>query len=376
MNVLFVTHYSDLYGANRSLLNLIIDLKERYNINPFVLIPAKGEIEKELEIRGIPYIYSPYISWLSINGNFKFVKAGIKYIINLCCYYLAFYRIKKMSLDLIHTNSSATDIGDFLNVRMKTKHVWHVREFGEEDYNLTFSYGKKYVKKRFERADKIIFISKAVANKYQNFIKSDNKIIVYNGINIEACEKKINFGDKIRFCIVGLIRSSKGQWDVVKAGKLLLDKGIENFEIHIIGSGDATTYLSELENYVSKNDMERQVRFWGYRNDVMSILDKMDVGIMASNMEAFGRTTVEFMAKKMPVIGSASGGTLEIISNGIDGFFYEPENIDDLAGKMRMFIEDRKMLAAMGENAYDKSLQFSRKVNTDNIFKVYSEIVK
>lgn len=38
INVLFVTHYRELYGANNSLLQLILELKEK-GIIPTVLLP-------------------------------------------------------------------------------------------------------------------------------------------------------------------------------------------------------------------------------------------------------------------------------------------------------------------------------------------------
>ena len=50
MRVLFITHYTDLYGANRSLLNLIDGLKQ-FKVKSFVLCPSEGEIPRALEKR-------------------------------------------------------------------------------------------------------------------------------------------------------------------------------------------------------------------------------------------------------------------------------------------------------------------------------------
>ena len=49
MNVVFITHYSALYGANRSLLNLIDGLKE-YNVESFVLCPSEGKISCKVQV--------------------------------------------------------------------------------------------------------------------------------------------------------------------------------------------------------------------------------------------------------------------------------------------------------------------------------------
>jgi 3'-phosphoadenosine 5'-phosphosulfate sulfotransferase len=52
MNVLFVTHYSSLYGANRSLLALIDGLDKEF-IKPYVVLLLSGELEEALKRKNI-----------------------------------------------------------------------------------------------------------------------------------------------------------------------------------------------------------------------------------------------------------------------------------------------------------------------------------
>ena len=49
MTVLFITHYSGFYGANRSLIQLMIELRRMYDVSPIVLIPSKGRFVEHLE---------------------------------------------------------------------------------------------------------------------------------------------------------------------------------------------------------------------------------------------------------------------------------------------------------------------------------------
>lgn len=49
MKILYITHYSKLYGANKSMLYLIKDMIKRYNVTPIVLCPNEGELTEELK---------------------------------------------------------------------------------------------------------------------------------------------------------------------------------------------------------------------------------------------------------------------------------------------------------------------------------------
>lgn len=64
IKVAFLTHYTRLYGANRSLLNLIDGLSE-YGISSYVISPSEGDITEALRVRGIPVEILPIELWVS-----------------------------------------------------------------------------------------------------------------------------------------------------------------------------------------------------------------------------------------------------------------------------------------------------------------------
>ena len=55
MKVLFVTHYSELYGANLSMCNVAETLKNKYNVEVVVLCLSenKNDLKQYLDILGI-----------------------------------------------------------------------------------------------------------------------------------------------------------------------------------------------------------------------------------------------------------------------------------------------------------------------------------
>ena len=62
---------------------------------------------------------------------------------------------------------------------------------------------------------------------------------------------------------------------------------------------------------------------------------------MLSKNEAFGRVTVEYMLQNLAVIASDAGANSEIIENGVSGLLYRLGDVDDLARKMIMYLEDK-----------------------------------
>ena len=60
---------------------------------------------------------------------------------------------------------------------------------------------------------------------------------------------------------------------------------------------------------------------------------------------------IESMARSTPVIGSKNSGTEEVIKDNINGYLVDPENIDDIAAKIKTAFSDKKKLKTMGDSA-------------------------
>ena len=54
MRVAHLTHYAELYGANRSLLDLVLELRQRGEVEPHVLMPREGPLSERLRKEGVP----------------------------------------------------------------------------------------------------------------------------------------------------------------------------------------------------------------------------------------------------------------------------------------------------------------------------------
>ena len=379
MRILFVTYCRAMLGANRSLVQLMIDLRERYDVEPYVLMPAveDGSLHEELERLKIPYFIHPMKAWV-VSENVKFQRLrGIKtYIVNRNYLKEITNRIGDKRFDLIYSNNSTIQIGADLAKRMKLPHIWHVREYGKADYHIIFSYAPKAVKAKFDAAAAVIAVSKGIESYIKKSISPSAKTIcIYNGIySRKPLRKDWNEDQKLNFCYVGALQDGKNQLELLKAVDALLREKITDFHVTLVGEGG--DYERELKEYCNRNTLDSYVTFAGYCCNAMELLDGMDVGVICSQNEAFGRVTVEYMLSSMPVIGANGSGTGEIIQHDKNGYLYQGGEVDQLAGYMKKMIMDRDVVKEKGQNAYIYAQEnFTSERTAEQVYQVIKQSV-
>jgi glycosyltransferase involved in cell wall biosynthesis len=377
--VLFVTHYSGMYGANKSMLALIVILRNDFNINPIVLLRHNGPICNEFDRLKIQYKISHFYWWVNDNAGFyQFVLNLRKQFLNIFTVRSITNEIQNFGIQLVYSNSITLNVGSLLARQLGVPHVWHIRE-GLESYGFKFSLGESLSRSFFKKgADKYILISNYLYKSYENYIPVELTRMIYNGITIHHLEREINapIEGVFNLCVVGLVAEQKNQMDALIALKILVDKGYKNIRLHIIGE-HTLTYSEHILAYIKESDLDNYVELWGHRDDVINILKNMNLGLMTSHGEAFGRVTIEYMLKRIPVIASDSGANSEIIINKFNGLFYELFNTQDLAEKIEYFLNNPNQLDLIGSSAQKyASENFSAEQNAQKVYEVFSEIME
>jgi glycosyltransferase involved in cell wall biosynthesis len=76
-----------------------------------------------------------------------------------------------------------------------------------------------------------------------------------------------------------------------------------------------------------------------------------------------------------PVLGARSGGTVEQIKDGFNGFLYEPRNHQELAAKIRYLYENPQEAQQMGQNAFQWAIRtFTRDSYQEKIAKILARL--
>ena len=108
----------------------------------------------------------------------------------------------------------------------------------------------------------------------------------------------------------------------------------------------------------------------GYSNNIN--IQNYDIGIICSKSEGFGRVTVEYMMNELPVIGTNTGATPEIILDGETGFLFELDDYEMLASKIKILLEDidlRKKMGIAGRKRAEN--EFNESKMTQQIYEIW-----
>lgn len=114
---------------------------------------------------------------------------------------------------------------------------------------------------------------------------------------------------------------------------------------------DNLGYLARLRQLVADLGLQDHVIFAGERDDAPTVLKASDALLVPSWEEPFGRSVIEAMAMRVPVIATNVGGPCEIIDSGIDGVLLPPRDPQGWAAAIERMIAEpswREQLSAEG----------------------------
>lgn len=366
-------------GAFISMVNLINILRNKYQLNVFVVLPEEGNGVELLEEFNIPFVIIKSFHWIIPVQNKDSIILKIKNFIKKFINKFAIYKISKLiqeyDIDLVHINTSYSYVGAVSSINNNVPFLWHLREFLEEsmDYCIWDKNGYELI----NQSTKIIPISDSLKRKYETIFDSEKLIRIYNGIDDKKFykpNKKIFEQDKLIFLIVGVVEYHKGQLDLAKACSKLYLNGFHNFEIWFVGGGNDLDIKNNILEIFDSSKMDNY-KFFGFKKNVEEYYKKADISFTCSEFEAFGRTTVEAMLSGNLVIGSDSAGTKELIGDD-RGILFKLHDSDDLYDKIKFAIDNPdlvKHIAQKGREYMYKNMTAEK--NADNIFQLYSKVL-
>jgi glycosyltransferase involved in cell wall biosynthesis len=92
------------------------------------------------------------------------------------------------------------------------------------------------------------------------------------------------------------------------------------------------------------------VRLIGHRSDIDTIIASLDILLMPSPNETFGRVLIEAMASGVAIVASAGGGVPNIINNAENGLLVPPLNAEGMAKAIASYHKDPEMRRRLAHN--------------------------
>lgn len=381
MRLLTITSGAGCTGATISLLVLLKGLNSR-GVKIMVIVPENGYLCEELIKANIPFQVIPYR--FSIWPSFLSLKEGIFSSLSFINSRKINHRAtKKIAAiielfrpDIIHTNTSVINIGYILSRKYNIPHVWHIREYGDKDFDFNSYPSKALLRHRLSYHSHAIAITNDLARYYK--LEKSGKVI-YNGIQskddvyFDSCKRKT-------FLFVGRVTKSKGATDVVDAF-IKFSCFDDKYTLDLIGHY-GKRYRNRLMAKVKGTPAEGRVNFLGHRDDVINQMKTAKALIVPSFHEGFGRITAEAMFNGCLVIGRNTAGTKEQFDNGlriagreIGVRFTDVNSLADAIGYVSKLSDcEYSEMALMAQNVVQQL--YSIEKNTELTYKFLSEIIK
>lgn len=178
--------------------------------------------------------------------------------------------------------------------------------------------------------------------------------------------------DEVVIANIGRLSPEKGQMAFLIAARELLGRhhGLR-FVLFGIGPDRAG-----LESFVCEFGMQKSVIFAGYRSDMESLYNELDLVVQSSFTEGMPNVIMEALLMEVPVIATDVGGTREVVRDGVTGVLIPPDDMAALVDALETFLTDRSaMQSQANKGRIDIRNRFDHTRRVDRLVNVYTQIL-
>jgi colanic acid biosynthesis glycosyl transferase WcaI len=237
--------------------------------------------------------------------------------------------------------------------------------------SLVFNFLNFVINLMYKKFDIILVQSKSFKNIIERKIKNKKKIIYFPSWSDDINFKKKKFkkyNSKFNILFTGNIGTAQNLEITIEATKMLIKNKIKNFKWIMVGDG---RYKTTLINLVKNNQLNKYYSFHKhqklsnlknfYKKANICFISLKEGNVLNSTIPAKLQT---YMSMGMPIIGSISGETSDLIRESKCGLVSSPGN------KLKLFKNIKKILGMnisqlkmMGENGNKYSYNnFNKKI--------------
>jgi L-malate glycosyltransferase len=386
MRVLYVSHTDQVSGGERSLLDLLGALDE--HVQPTVAT-ATGDLSAALGALDVPTRIIPRTSG-SLKPHPVHTPRAVSELIR------AAWSVRRIAdrddAELVHANSIRAGLVAVAAARMGAPPaVVHVRDV-LPDSALT----------RLTRAaigsgaSAIVGNSAHTLDKFAGPRSGATLAVAHSPVDLDRLSSAASVDPgqaRVRLGIapnggpvlgvVAQITPWKAQDDAVRivARLRLAHPGIR---LLLVGSAkfvggstrhDNAAFLRRLWALVEDLDLQDRVVLLGERPDVPEVLRALDMLLVPSWEEPFGRSVVEGLAVGVPVAATSIGGPREVISDGVEGVLLPPRRPAEWVKALSPLLGDRNRLAEMARAGRARSAAFDSRAHAYRVLSVYREVL-
>ncbi|MEM3400058.1 MAG: glycosyltransferase family 4 protein [Candidatus Micrarchaeia archaeon] len=236
------------------------------------------------------------------------------------------------------------------------------------------------------KANLIITVSYAMREELHMLNFPYDKIrVCWNGVDCEKYHpknisetdakeyrRKLGIGDDERLILfTGRLTWVKGVDALIRALPTVLQK-FPKTKLAILGVGEMKDELLSLASRLGISGQIVMIDRWAEERERIMLYSCADVVCIPSRYEPFGIVALEAMSMKKPVI-VGMGGLREIVQNGENGLYCDPNSPDTISDAINRIFEDGAFASRISEGARNRVEKF---YSWDKIAKETIELYK
>lgn len=374
-SILMLHGSSDLYGASKIFLKSVSALKDAGH-EVFVVLSEDGPLVHELKDSGAVVILHKlgilrrkYFSPSGLVNRFRAILKAKGFLENL---------IKEKKITHLYSNTAAVLVGALAAKNTGTRHIWHLHEILVSPKWFVQLMGKMI--NRY--GDTVVVVSQAVWDSWQVWVDPSKMVLLYNGIDygpylqespnilpqIPSAQNKILIG------MIGRVSHWKGQSYFLEIAKALLEKH-QNIHFLIVGDAYPGTehFVTEMLEKIKSLELEKEVTYLGYREDIPDILRSLDIFVLPSILpDPLPTVILEAMASAKAIAATAHGGACEMLVDGETGILIPWDDATKAAKLIEKLILDKNKRLDLGIKGRKRVLEkFSPKAYQSNFVRIF-----
>lgn len=353
-------------GIGRYTNNLVTNLLKIDKDNNYFLFSQKRLPER------LRYKFSVYKNYHLIESNNPITQLWLQSVIP--------YLLKKYQIDIFHSSNSTNFIGNVK--RIVTIHDVIYKRYPQYFTKKTIVNLQIALWMVRKKAHHVIANSEATRNDIIKFLKiPESKIkVIYLGVDdnfkIIKNEDLLNrigkkYGLIKKFILsIGTLEPRKNILTILRA--FYKTKARNDYKLVLVGKRG--WFFKEIFRLINQLKMEQDVKYLGYIDDVELplILNLASLFVYIPFFEGFGLPVLEVMKCGVPVITSNVSSIPEIINGA--GILVSPTNIDELAQKIDLVLEDKKLQQNMISKGLKQVQKYSWEKAANETMELFNSI--
>lgn len=326
--------------------------------------------------------------WQKLSDNITFHKVPIfrfpKFLTTPSFAFSAKKQISQMNFDLVHSHERVFE-ADIVTLHSVPHRFW-VREIRKKKVMSLFDLATIRVEQRMVKSNppRFLPVSGIAKEKFLEEYQIDPaKIsVIHPGVDTEmfkplkpeirqAVRQKFGFDESDTvIAFAGMNFEVKGL-DKLMTALARLKNFSTRLKLLVIGKGNNKKYKALAQKF----GIENHVVFAGVQTQgIENLYGAADIFSMLSDFDTFGMVVLEAMSCGLPVVISQNVGAKDIVSEGVNGFVVNGQDIDATASKL-LLLTNTEYRQTMATAARETALRHSWDAMTARILKIYEDII-